>query len=87
MAAPTLLDKALAQAGIPLQRTDEPPGDDDALLAPRDHETRVEGDFSDQARRRSVYTWLETHPAAGRAGALALAGGLGFRLLHRRRHS
>ena len=71
--APNLLDAALAKAGIPASRTDRPETDTaDALFAPRTDDNRIEGDFSDQARSFSLYTWLETHPKT----RLAATGGL-----------
>lgn len=82
--APSLMDMFLARAGIPLQRTDEPADDDDALTMPRIEEDRIQGDFSDEARRFSLYTWLETHPAVGRTAGLATTGFLGFRYLRNR---
>lgn len=85
MVAPGLLDKALARFGIPLQRTDEPASSHDALETPRVEEDRIDGDFSDQARRFSLHTWLETHPGMGRAMGLAAAGLVSLKLLRTRR--
>ena len=77
MLMPGVLDSILARVGIPAQRTDDPAGDG-ALYAPRRDDNRVEGDFSEQARRRSPYTWLQTHPTvrlmAGVGGGVAVAG-------------
>ena len=76
--APRLLDTALARVGIPLQRTGDPEADaEGTLYAPRTGDNRVEGDYSDLARRFSLYTWLETHPKAramAAGGALAAMG-------------
>ncbi|MDQ4100372.1 MAG: SDR family oxidoreductase [Chloroflexota bacterium] len=76
--APRLLDTALARVGIPLQRTSDPDADaEGTLYAPRTGDNRVEGDYSDLARRFSLYTWLETHPKAramATGGALAATG-------------
>jgi NAD(P)-dependent dehydrogenase (short-subunit alcohol dehydrogenase family) len=82
--APGMLDMALAKAGIPLQKTDDPASPADALHTPRPEEDRTQGDFSDQARRVSLYTWLETHPAASRAAGLTAAALIGRRLVRRR---
>lgn len=70
-AAPGLVDRVLAFRGIQRQRSEEirPPDAPGNLFHPVP-DNRVSGDFGSQARRVSVYNWLETHPA----GALALAG-------------
>jgi NAD(P)-dependent dehydrogenase (short-subunit alcohol dehydrogenase family) len=82
--APGMVDRALARVGIPLQKTDEPASVDDALQTPRKAEDRTQGDFSDQARRFSLYTWLETHQVVTRAVGLTAATGLvGLGLLRR----
>jgi NAD(P)-dependent dehydrogenase (short-subunit alcohol dehydrogenase family) len=83
--APRLVDAALARGGIPAERTGDASGGfaPGTLDAPRADEHRAEGDFGDQARGFSLYTWMETHP---RAGALAAAGALaGAALLAARR--
>jgi NAD(P)-dependent dehydrogenase (short-subunit alcohol dehydrogenase family) len=85
MVAPGILDKLLARFGIPLQKTDEPASKDDALETSRIEEDRIDGDFSDQARRFSLHTWLETHPAVGRVAGLTAAGLVGLKLLRTRR--
>ena len=66
MIAPALMDAALARFGIPASRTDdpEPGGAAGNLDAPRVEDNRTAGDFGQQARRFSLYTWLETHPPA-----------------------
>ncbi len=77
--APRLLDTSLARVGIPLQRTSDPEADAEGnLYAPRTGDNRVEGDYSDLARRFSLYTWLETHPKARAmaAGGVVAAAGL-----------
>jgi NAD(P)-dependent dehydrogenase (short-subunit alcohol dehydrogenase family) len=81
--APGMVDRALARVGIPLQKTDEPASVDDALQTPRNAEDRTQGDFSDQARRFSLYTWLETHPVVTRAAGLTATGLVGLGLLRR----
>jgi NAD(P)-dependent dehydrogenase (short-subunit alcohol dehydrogenase family) len=76
--SPSFMDAALSRPMVRMQRTDElkPPDGPDNLFAPRLGEDRVEGDFSDRARRFSLYTWLETHPrtalAAGVVAGTAL---------------
>ncbi len=69
--APGLMDVGIGTVGIPLQRTDEPPGDD-ALYTPREHDNRIEGGIGNHAFRASPYTWLQTHPKA--KAALAASG-------------
>ena len=78
MASPGLTDAALSLTAFEGQRTDEPKSEDapDNLFQTLDQDDRVNGDFSDRARRTSLYTWLETHPAAKRALALGAAGAL-----------
>jgi hypothetical protein len=86
--APGLMDAALARIGIPAMRTNEPQphGNPGNLYDPRTSETRARGDFSDRARRFSLYTWLELHPGAR---AALTAGGLlaGAALLAGRRRA
>lgn len=84
MQTPGLVDATLARFGITLERTKDPTpgGSPGALYEPRVEDNRAQGDFSTRARRLSVYTWLETHPAARR---LATGGALaGTALLLRR---
>lgn len=84
MQIPGLVDATLARFGITLERTKDPTpgGSPGALYEPRVEDNRAQGDFSTRARRLSVYTWLETHPAARR---LATGGALaGTALLLRR---
>jgi NAD(P)-dependent dehydrogenase (short-subunit alcohol dehydrogenase family) len=82
--APNALDRTLAKTGIEGARTDEPVpgGSAGALFAPREHESRVRGDFTDK-QTRSPYTWLETHPTATRLALGLLAGGAVFALRRR----
>ena len=70
--SPRLMDVFTRRFGFQLQRTDESkPGDaPNNLFAPIQGYDRVEGDFSTIATPRSLYNWLETHPAI-RRGALA----------------
>jgi hypothetical protein len=74
LSAPRLMDTVLARVGIPAQRTQEPTPDGSPgnLFTPRPADNRETGDFSDRARRFSLYTWLETRPAA----RAMVAGGL-----------
>jgi hypothetical protein len=52
--------------------TDEPKSadDPDGLFEPTQDQNRADGDFGGQTLRRSLVTWLDTHPAIKR-GALA----------------
>jgi hypothetical protein len=70
--SPRPMDAFIRRFGFQLQRTDEPKPEDapNNLLAPIQGYDRVEGDFSTIATPRSLYNWLETHPAIWR-GALA----------------
>jgi hypothetical protein len=77
---PALMDTVLARTGIASERTNEPkpngmPGN---LYQPNTDETRRNGDFSNRARRVSLYTWMETHRWAR---PLALAGVAGAAIL------
>jgi NAD(P)-dependent dehydrogenase (short-subunit alcohol dehydrogenase family) len=82
---PTLMDTVLARTAIQSQRTDEvkPGGMPGNLYEPHTDETRRQGDFSNRARRVSVYTWMETHPWAR---GLALASVAGAAILVARKH-
>ena len=87
MLAPHLLDATLARLGIPLERTDDPATDrEGALYAPRAHDNRIEGDFGDQARGFSLYTWLATHPEAKMLALGGLLVGTGMLLAQRGSH-
>ena len=70
--SPRLMDALTTRFGLQLQRTDEPKPEDAPhnLFAPIQGYDRVEGDFSTISTPRSLYNWLETHPAI-RRGALA----------------
>jgi NAD(P)-dependent dehydrogenase (short-subunit alcohol dehydrogenase family) len=70
--SPRLMDALTTRFGFQLQRTDEPKPEDAPhnLFAPIQGYDRVEGDFSTISTPRSLYNWLETHPAI-RRGALA----------------
>ena len=80
---PRLLDAALARVGIPLQRTGTPATEDSGLYAPRPGDDRIEGDYSDQARSFSLYTWLQTRPKVRVAAAAGALAALGLALLGR----
>lgn len=83
---PKLVDSALARFGIPAERRNEPehgsaPGN---MYAPRTEERRTTGDFTSRARRLSVYTWMETHPAARLIAAGTVLAGLALLIGSRR---
>jgi hypothetical protein len=86
--SPRLLDAMLARFGFEIQQTDEPKSEDAPtnLWAPIEGYDRAEGDFSDQALRRSAYTWLETRPAIRGALLGVILATLGLRRM-RRQHS
>ena len=76
MLAPGLVDAERARFGIQAARTDtpEPGGTLGNLDAPRPENSHTEGQYDGQARRFSLYTWMETHPPAkvlATGGALA----------------
>ncbi|HZY64681.1 MAG TPA: SDR family oxidoreductase [Rubrobacteraceae bacterium] len=75
--SPNLMDAIMARAGFKGQQTDEPKpeGAPDAIFGAVEGQNRVEGDFSEGSRPRSLSTWLDTHPAAkrGLAAGAALA--------------
>jgi NAD(P)-dependent dehydrogenase (short-subunit alcohol dehydrogenase family) len=74
--APRLVDAALSRLGPRVQRTEEPEpaGATGNLYSPR-ADRRTRGDFTDEARGFSLYTWLETHPWAALLAAGGVAGG------------
>ena len=73
---PRLADAYLRRTGFARQRTQEPKAADapDSLLHPLPGEERIEGDFHDQAKARSIYTWFARHPGVKRALGGAAAG-------------
>lgn len=83
--APRLADRALEMVAFEGQRSDEPKpeGAPDNLYASLAGYDRVEGDFTDESRQTSLYTWLATHPAAARAITLGALGGLALLLASR----
>jgi len=64
----------MLRAGFDSQRTDTPKPEDapDGLFGPIEGYDRARGDFGGQSLSRSLFTWLDTHPAAKR-GAIASA--------------
>src|ERR671914_2736732 len=70
--SPRLMDAVMLRGGFGSQMTDEPKSadDPDALFEPVQGQNRTDGDFGDETLRRSLVTWLDTHPAIKR-GALA----------------
>ena len=71
--SPRLMDALVLRMGFRTQHTDEPKSEagPDNFFEPIQGYDRVEGDFTDQALKRSAYTWLEMRPILRRA---ALAG-------------
>jgi len=66
------MDAVMLRGGFGSQMTDEPKSadDPDALFEPVQGQNRTDGDFGDETLRRSLVTWLDTHPTIKR-GALA----------------
>lgn len=90
--SPLLTDKVLSLMAFEGQHTDEPKTEDapDNLYQTLEGFDAVEGDFSDEARGTSAYTWLQTHPAAGRimtGAALSVAALLVVRAFNNKRKS
>jgi NAD(P)-dependent dehydrogenase (short-subunit alcohol dehydrogenase family) len=89
--SPRLLDAVFARSGYEMQKTNEPKGDHDgdALFGPMPGQGRVRGDFTDEAREHSYYTWMTTHPAPAAALATAAVGAgavVATRLRHHNGH-
>jgi NAD(P)-dependent dehydrogenase (short-subunit alcohol dehydrogenase family) len=63
--APRQMDRYLSRIGIRQEHTAQarPEGQAGNLYEPTS-DARTEGDFSRRARRSSLYTWWQTHPAA-----------------------
>ncbi|MDQ4122137.1 MAG: SDR family oxidoreductase [Acidobacteriota bacterium] len=74
--SPALTDYTLSKIGFSWQQTNEPKSQNspDNLFRAMEEENRVEGDFSDRAKNKSLYTWMQTRPVAS---ALLLAGAIG----------
>ncbi len=84
--SPRLMDAIVTRFGFRVQETDEPKSVDAPtnLFAPIQGYDRVEGDFSDQALRRSLYNWLEMRPLLTRTAMLVTALGVLVRRAGRR---
>jgi NAD(P)-dependent dehydrogenase (short-subunit alcohol dehydrogenase family) len=90
--SPRLANAVLSLIAFKGQRTDEPKSEDapDNLYQSLEGFDRVEGDFSDEARQTSLYTWLATHRAVGRVvtgAALGVAALLVARAFNKANHS
>lgn len=78
--SPRLMDALLERVGFEWQRSDEPKSADapNNLFHAIDGYDRIEGDYGYQTMPKSIWTWFERHPSAGRVltgaalGALAL---------------
>ncbi len=80
--SPRLMDALMPRWGFGSQMTEEPKSaaDPDGLFETMQGQDRAEGDFGEQATRRSYLTWLDTHRAAkwglGASGVLAALSAL-----------
>jgi len=63
--SPRLMDAVMLRGGFGSQMTDKPKSADgpDGLFEPMQGQNRADGDFDSQTLRRSLLTWLDTHPA------------------------
>jgi short chain dehydrogenase len=70
--SPSMMDAVMLRGGFGTQMTDEPKSasDPDGLFEPMPDQGRTDGDFDGQTLRRSLLTWLDTHPAV-KGGAVA----------------
>jgi NAD(P)-dependent dehydrogenase (short-subunit alcohol dehydrogenase family) len=75
--SPRLMDAVMLRGGFTSQMTDEPKSasDPDALFEPVQDQNRADGDFGDQTLRKSLLTWLDTHPAIKRGAIVGAALG------------
>jgi NAD(P)-dependent dehydrogenase (short-subunit alcohol dehydrogenase family) len=75
--SPRLMDAVMLGGGFTSQMTDEPKSasDPDALFEPVQDQNRADGDFGDQTLRKSLLTWLDTHPAIKRGAIVGAALG------------
>jgi NAD(P)-dependent dehydrogenase (short-subunit alcohol dehydrogenase family) len=75
--SPRLMDAVMLRGGFGSQMTDEPKSadDPDALFEPVRGQDRTDGDFGGQTLRRSLVTWLDTHPTVKRASLAGAALG------------
>jgi NAD(P)-dependent dehydrogenase (short-subunit alcohol dehydrogenase family) len=82
--SPRLADACLRRTGFARQRTQEPKAADapDNLFRPLPGEERIEGDFHDQAKARSVYSWFARHPGVKQALGGAVAGAVALLAAH-----
>ncbi len=71
------MDAVMLRGGFGSQMTDEPKSadDPDALFEPVQGQDRTDGDFDGQTLRRSLVTWLDTHPTVKRASLAGAALG------------
>ena len=79
--APRLADAVLMRMAFEGQKTDEPKSENapDNLHEPLAGFNRVEGDFTEQAKGTSAYTWMATHPFVGKLVAgVALGAAASF---------
>lgn len=85
--SPALVDAMVLKMGFESQKTSEPKpeGAPDNFYAPIESEHRVGGDFPNQAKAKSLATWLETHPKTQRALKSAAVGLAFVWLLQRKR--
>jgi NAD(P)-dependent dehydrogenase (short-subunit alcohol dehydrogenase family) len=63
---PRVVEAYLQSSMFRAQRTNVPKSDEDpsALFASETGDSRIQGDYTPIARRRSAYVWLQTHPLA-----------------------
>ncbi len=63
---PRLIDMYLLKAGFSGQRSRQPKAIDApaGLFSPETGDQRIHGDYSEQTKSYSCYTWLQTHPTA-----------------------
>jgi NAD(P)-dependent dehydrogenase (short-subunit alcohol dehydrogenase family) len=87
--SPRMMDAILVRTGFKGQQTEEPKSDDAPhnLYHPIGGYNRVQGDFSEQAKK-SAASWLDTHPAARKVvkgAALAAVAVVAARAIGNRR--
>jgi hypothetical protein len=71
--APRVTEYALRKIGFGIQKTRQPRDNaPDTLFHSLGGHDRIRGEFGNRAGRRSLYNWLEMHPAM----RLAMTGGL-----------
>ena len=86
--SPRMMDALLVRMGFEAQQTDEPKSEaePDNLFGPIQGYDRVEGDFSDQALRRSLYNWLQMRPVIRGAIAGSALASVALRTMRGRRN-